>query len=147
MTRASHRRRIQRWHVAGALLVVVWPAGCGTRGPALVPVSGSVTFDGAPVETGEIVFRAADGAVASHAGQIMAGRYAIRSTAGPKRVEIIATRPPATVVQNPGGSGESTPAEMYVPDRYNARSTLTADVTASGPNRFDFELTGTTSRR
>jgi len=80
MTRASHRRRIERSHVAGALLVVVCPAGCGTRGPALVPVSGSVTFDGTPVETGEILFRA-------------------------------------------------------------------TDVTASGPNRFDFELTGAASRR
>jgi hypothetical protein len=147
MTHTNDRRRIQRWHVAVALLVLLGPAGCGSRGVTLVRVSGTVTFDGEPVKTGEILFRAADGAVPSHAGPIVAGRYQARVSPGTKRVEIIATRPPAKVVENPSGSGEPTPVEMYVPDHYNARSMLTADVTAAGPNVFDFQLTGTEPRR
>jgi len=117
-------------------------AGCGRSGPVLVPVTGRVTFDGRPVETGEIIFRAVDGSVASGAGPIAAGRYEARVPVGSKRVEVSATRQGAVRPEKPGGSGEPPPAEMYVPDRYNAKSEITADVTAAGPNEFDFELTG-----
>lgn len=122
-------------------------AGCGRSGPALVPVSGSVTFDGRAVESGEIVFRAADEAVASSAGTIRDGRYETRTPVGRKRVEIIATRRAAPKAEKPGGSGESPPAEMYVPDRYNSKSELTAEVTVAGPNQFDFDLQGDAPHR
>lgn len=122
-------------------------AGCGRSGPALVTVAGNVTFDGTPVETGEIVFRAADGSVASGAGAIRDGRYEARVPSGAKRVEIIATRRAAARAEKPGGSGESPPVEMFVPDRYNAESTLAAEVTAAGPNEFDFDLRGDAPRR
>jgi len=135
-------RRAAGRGLLGLAAVCAVLAGCGRGGPLLVPVSGRVTFDGRPVESGEILFRAADGAVASHAGPIVAGRYETRVPAGPKRVEIIATRRAAKVAEKPGGGGESPPAEMYVPDRYNAASTLTAEVTADGPNEFDFTLAG-----
>ena len=113
-------------------------AGCGTGGPKTVPVSGSVTFAGQPVADGEIAFRSADGAKASWAGPIVAGRYAIKSTVGPKRVEIIAVRPKPGA--QPKASGEGVINEMYIPARYNLESELTADVTAAGPNDFDFKL-------
>ena len=113
-------------------------AGCGPGGPKTVPVSGSVTFAGQPVADGEIAFRSADGATASWAGRIVAGRYAIRSTVGPKRVEIIAVRPKPGA--KPKASGEGVINEMYIPDRFNLESELKADVTAAGPNEFDFKL-------
>jgi prepilin-type N-terminal cleavage/methylation domain-containing protein len=38
-------------------------------------------------------------------------------------------------------TGKQLPAhEQYLPARYNARSELTAEVTAQGPNEFTFEL-------
>lgn len=113
-------------------------AGCGPSGPQTVPVSGSVTFAGQPVASGEIAFRSADGATASWAGPIVAGRYAIRSTIGPKRVEIIAVRPKPGA--KPKASGEGVINEMYIPNRYNLESELRAEVTAAGPNEFDFKL-------
>ena len=103
-----------------------------------MPVSGSVTFAGQPVADGEIAFRSADGATASWAGPIVAGRYALESTIGPKRVEVIAVRPKPGA--KPKASGEGVINEMYIPDRYNLESELKADVTASGPNEFDFKL-------
>ena len=113
-------------------------SGCGPGGPKTVPVSGSVTFAGQPVADGEIAFRSADGATASWAGRIVAGRYAIRSTVGPKRVEIIAVRPKPGA--KPKASGEGVINEMYIPDRYNLESELRAEVTTAGPNEFDFTL-------
>jgi hypothetical protein len=113
-------------------------SGCGPGGPKTVPVSGSVTFAGQPVADGEIAFRSADGATASWAGRIVAGRYAIRSTVGPKRVEIIAVRPKPGA--KPKASGEGVINEMYIPDRYNLESELRAEVTTTGPNEFDFTL-------
>jgi hypothetical protein len=113
-------------------------SGCGPGGPKTVPVSGSVTFAGQPVADGEIAFRSADGATASWAGRIVAGRYAIRSTVGPKRVEIIAVRPKPGA--KPKASGEGVINEMYIPDRYNLESELRAEVTAAGPNEFNFTL-------
>jgi len=97
-----------------------------------------VTFAGQPVAEGEIAFRSPDGTAATWAGPIVAGRYELRSTVGPKRVEIVAVRP------KPGGkpkpSGEGPVNEMYVPPRYNLESELRAEVTATGPNEFDFAL-------
>jgi hypothetical protein len=113
-------------------------SGCGPGGPKTVPVSGTVTFAGQPVADGEIAFRSADGATASWAGRIVAGRYAIRSTVGPKRVEIIAVRPKPGA--KPKASGEGVINEMYIPDRYNLESELRAEVTTTGPNEFDFTL-------
>jgi len=140
-TRQTRRRSCGSGAARAAVLLLVVATGCGRSGPTLVPVSGSVTFDGQPVETGEIVFRAVDGAVTSGAGPIVAGRYAARAPVGSKRVEIIATRPARGAAAKPSISGEPTAAEMFVPDRYNAESTLTAEVTAGGPNEFDFTLT------
>ena len=140
------RRRILQAVALGAAVFAATGA-CRRSGPVLVPVSGTVTFDGGPVEEGEIVFRAADGAVASGAARIAAGRYEGRAPLGAKRVEIIAVRRKAATAAKAGDSGESAPAEMFVPDRYNAQSTLTAEVTAAGPNTFDFALEGEPPRK
>jgi hypothetical protein len=128
------------WTVFAAPLLCCLAAlsGCGPGGPKTVPVSGTVTFAGQPVADGEIAFRSADGATASWAGRIVAGRYAIRSTVGPKRVEIIAVRPKPGA--KPKASGEGVINEMYIPDRYNLESELRAEVTAAGPNEFNFTL-------
>ncbi len=138
--RAKTMPRTSAWMACAAPLLCCLAAvsGCGPGGPKTVPVSGSVTFAGEPVADGEIAFRSADGTTASWAGRIVAGRYAIRSTVGPKRVEIIAVRPKPGA--KPKASGEGVINEMYIPDRYNLESELRAEVTTAGPNEFDFTL-------
>ena len=132
------RRSVLKIFAAPLLCCLAALSGCGPGGPKTVPVSGSVTFAGQPVADGEIAFRSADGATASWAGRIVAGRYEIRSTVGPKRVEIIAVRPKPGA--KPKASGEGVINEMYIPDRYNLESELRAEVTTAGPNEFDFTL-------
>ncbi|MDY0167682.1 MAG: hypothetical protein RBS80_14135 [Thermoguttaceae bacterium] len=121
--------------VAGIVLAA---SGCG-RGDGMNAVTGTVTFDGQPVESGEILFRSPDGTEGSSAGKITGGRYSLRSTPGVKRVEITARR---EIETPPAASGEPAIGfESYIPDKYNRKSELTAEVADRGRNTFDFELT------
>jgi predicted small lipoprotein YifL len=113
--------------------------GCGADGPVTYPVSGKVTLAGEPIAEGEIVFRDAAGAEGSRGAKINAGTYAFESTAGAKRVEITAHRK-INVPPSPSGEG-GTNYEMYIPEKFNVKTELTAEVTAAGPNTFDFPLT------
>ena len=114
--------------------------GCGPSGPQTYTATGKVTFDGQPVEEGEIIFRAADGASGSWEGRIVGGSYSLETTPGEKRVEITARR---QVEGAPAAdSGEpSISFESYIPQEYNEKSKLTANVTPAGPNTFNFDLT------
>ena len=109
--------------------------GCGS-GPTTVAVSGRVEFDGGALDDGMIVFRAPTGPVLAVSGAIKDGRYALRMPPGPKLVEILASRevgamdPLMKVRQR----------QRYIPERYNDRTELRADVRARGANTFDFVL-------
>ena len=115
-----------------ALLAV----GCSS-GDGLVTSTGSVSCDGKPVATGAISFHPLEQGPAPQGAQIVGGKFRIRTLPGRHRVEIVAGRPQA-------GGMELTPGmprlEQYIPSRYNAASTLEADVTPRGPNAFTFDL-------
>jgi len=121
---------------ASWLLLVVFLCGC-SPGPVLHSVSGAVTLDGAPLPEGDITFTPVDSSLAPEQGKIKDGKYEFRSRAGKVRVTISASK------IKPGGAlgaaGEPV-AEEYIPTKYNDASTLTADVKASGENKFDFPL-------
>lgn len=123
--------------------------GCGGN---LASVSGSVTFDGQPVEEGEIRFipasnQGGQGSPQVAGATIAQGKYDVPAdkgaVPGTYRVEIRAEKktgkkilavPPAP----PGSMIEIT--EQFVPAKYNEQSTLTLEITA-GSNSKDFELT------
>ena len=120
-------------------LHVVWIVGIvslvGCSRPETVEVSGTVTWEGAPIANGDIVFASIDPHMPAAAGKISDGAYTFRCKPGKKRVEISSFRL----------SGKKTPqgrpiGEMYIPNRYNSESELTADVTPDGENKFDFAL-------
>lgn len=119
---------------AGLLLAVAGGCGGGSRS---VPVEGRVTFDGRPIEEGTILFRSPSGPVMPASGPIEDGRYTVLVTPGPKIVEVMAAR----TTGSPDPLMQVRPRQQYIPDRYNIRSTLTAEVKADGPNSFDFALT------
>jgi hypothetical protein len=116
-------------------LALAGSSGCGSGRDNTIPVSGNVTFDGVPVADGYIVLKPIDGATASDAGKIVAGKYEFSAAPGAKRVEIDASRPgpidPETGTPNP---------VQYIPPQYNNRSKLRVEVTGGGENRFDFDL-------
>ncbi|MCA9246696.1 MAG: hypothetical protein KDA42_06260 [Planctomycetales bacterium] len=122
--------------IRGAVLAVI--SGCGPSGPVTYSISGNVTFDGTPVEQGEIIFRAADGASGSWASRIVEGKYRLESTVGKKRVEITARRQVAGRIADSGEPAIAT--EMYVPDCYNRRSELAVEILEDGERKFDFPL-------
>lgn len=116
--------------------------GCAQAqtGPALFPVTGTATFDGKPIETGRILFRKIGEGDRAYGGEITNGNYSFTSEPGKVKVEITASRIIPGKFDNSNGTPEPT-GEMYIPKKYNAQSTLEAEVKSSGDNNFPFDLT------
>lgn len=120
-------------------------SACGQpAGPARYPVSGKVTFNGEPVETGSIVFRDVDpkSDVAPDGGNIVKGNYSFQAQPGKKRVEILASRPipgAAPIARADRPSAAPIPVEQFIPPAYNAKSELTAEIEPKS-NNYDYAL-------
>lgn len=137
----SHIQRvITAAGVIALCAIVVAVAGCGAGGS---PVSGAVSFDAAPVDSGTISFVPADGKGPTFGGVITSGRYeVVAPTPGPKVVRVSAVRPTGRKLPPDPLVGGTEPVDEiapYIPEQYNDLSTLTCDVVA-GPNNFDFHL-------
>lgn len=137
MSRVESRRR--RGHRLAMVACVAWClAGCGrATGPATYPVSGTVTLDGKPLSKGNVIFYPEAENMPAVMGKLADGRYSFPAVAGRQRVAIQA------VADKPREVGKGLPPvfESIVPSRYNESTTLSADVSPEGPNRFDFDLT------
>lgn len=124
--------------------VLMFVAGCGGSGIERVEVSGTITLDGKPVESGSVLLiPLQDGPTAGRA--FTGGKFHIAQSDGPSpgpyRVEITAFR----------GTGEMIPdgdfpdkleerQEQYIPARYNDQSELEVQVSAEGENHWEFKL-------
>lgn len=130
--------------MAALLLAPVALVGCGggPEGPELFPVSGTVTFDGSPVDDGRILFRRAEGDQKAYSAEIKAGKYSLECEAGKVKVEITASRliPGKFDTSNPDDEPQPV-GEMYIPAKYNSESTLEAEVKSAGENTIPFDLT------
>jgi len=133
--------------VAAAVLV-----GCGGSEFQLAPAKGKVTYKGKPLEFGTVIFIPEKGPAAT--GQIQSdgtfvlqtgtqgGRMQRGAVVGKHKVEIRCMD-----TQRPGykpPKGQEMPAgTSLIPTKYNQADTsgLTAEVTAKGPNDFQFDLT------
>ena len=126
--------RVRGWHL---LLAACCLVGCrGETGPAKYTVSGTVTLDGKPLSNGDVTFSPVAGNLPAAAGKLQDGRYTFRTVAGEHRVVIraVSDKPIITSPIDP------PLYESIVPARYNDATTLKADVTPAGRNRFDFDL-------
>jgi hypothetical protein len=129
--------------------------GCG--GPEtirvdLLRVSGTVTLDGEPLADAIVVFESADGSFSfsptdsrgaydlifdsNHRG-ITSGRKTVRISMN-RRLRGLNSHDEGGLEDQAGGAFEAQPPER-IPERYNTRSELTADVSAS-TRQFDFAL-------
>ncbi len=129
-----------RYHFPALLMLSVFALGCGSGEPVPVPVRGTVTLDGVALAEGQISF-ITPGQV-PEVIDIKNGSFDGKAKWGNRRVEIAAYRPvritpdvPKHVIPLMEGGKEN-----YMPDKYHKNSTLSADVQASGPNEFKFEL-------
>jgi hypothetical protein len=142
-------------HVArpGGLTALMLAALVGCAESDALPreaISGTVTLDGQPLKEGVIQFMPAasatgDGTVAG--GPIREGKFEIPRHEGPTpgsySVTILsggagADAPPAGTP--PGEGTPNKPAKEAIPAKYNAQTTLKADVKKGEENTFKFEL-------
>ena len=116
----------------GLLLFVV----IGCTGAKTYPVTGKVTWEGAPLVDGDILFIPEDATLASEGGKIKDGAFAFPARLGKKKVQIRAAKIDPT---KKGPKGEESYVD-YIPEKYNDQSTLTAEVTEQQKD-FTFDLT------
>lgn len=111
--------------------------------------TGSVTFDGTPVEHGMIVFRPLDRGDDAGGASISGGRFTIASRPGRHRVEIRGMRPIAeSRLPKMMPRIEGVPVyEDFIPPAFNLESTLEVHVAAGSANTFDFDLTSPPPKR
>jgi hypothetical protein len=130
------------WMAALAFATLV-ATGCGTKRPV---VEGSVTLDGLPIVAGAIRLVPSDGKGPTAGGGIMAGRYRVETSAGPKKVWINFAQKDGTKVLDPEAMGSGQMIDRYVesvPDRYNTKTELEITI-KPGLNTHDFKLEGGT---
>jgi hypothetical protein len=135
----SDRRPI--WRCVGFVLLLI---GCGQQGDRQ-RLEGTVTLDGAPLAEGQITFLPQSGTKGPTAGgQIAEGYFSIPHEGGTFTgaflVKITATRKTGKQVMNYALNEMIDEIEQFLPLRYNRQSELTREVTASGPNQFEFAL-------
>lgn len=125
------------------LLFCVLTVGCGgdSQRPTPIQISGTVTFDGKPVEKGEVSFEDPQTGAAASATLGPEGKYTLAVPAGSYQVGIT----PPTVV---GEAQEDTPADFIdyekvdnIPQKYywGGESGLTATVSESAITH-DFDM-------
>jgi hypothetical protein len=128
----------QIWLLFVLLCGVAFSSGCGEAGPP--QLTGTVTFDGAPIEEGRITFEPVDGQGTTAEAVVTQGKYATEVPAGKKRVRIVGMR---VVGERPAYAGDpNSPmikeTKNFIPPIFNDQSNLEREVTASGT--MDFEL-------
>ncbi|WP_437185233.1 hypothetical protein SH668x_002331 [Planctomicrobium sp. SH668] len=111
--------------------------GCtgGDQGPKLHEVVGKVTVDGKPLELGVITFDPLDGVSGSYGETIKNGEFQLKSSAGKKKVSIMASR-----LSSKPGPGGLPHQEQYLPAKYNMKSELVREVIADKNSPMTFDL-------
>ena len=126
---------VSRATLWGAVLAAVF-AGCGRSGPKMVPVSGTVLLDGAPLPAGEIYFLENQSSGPT-VFPVSAGKFEGRLTVGPKRVEVHSWQ---KVEVPPEQRMGPEPTVNLIHSDYNVDSKLTSEVLDDGtlrPAQFD----------
>jgi hypothetical protein len=130
MAATEQRRRWLPWSITLLLPLLL---GCRRTGELeMVVVSGTVTYQGKPIEEGEIrLVPVGDTKGPTSAGLIRDGHYEITARGGvpvgTHRVEIHGVRPVAGATpaeDRPGMAAGSLPKQQYLPKQYNDSSEL-----------------------
>jgi hypothetical protein len=120
-----------------ALAVLLALAGCSAKDGK---VTGTVTIDGTPLESGSILFVPVDGKSPTTGGSIKEGRYSVRVPPGTMKVSISAPEVVGKKKIYPTADSPEMPVtKERLPPRYNESTELTLEVKL-GTNEKDFEL-------
>lgn len=124
--------------LAGSIVLV----GCDKKAATAerARVTGTVTLDNKPLTTGTISFEALNGEPPS-VFELLDGKYEGLVAVGKNKVRLTAVKK-VSMKEKMGMDGpgyDTLVEENMLPDRY-ADGTITREVTAAGPNTFDFDL-------
>ena len=119
--------------------------GCGgSDGPERYAVSGSVTLDGEPLDTGSILFGPEGDGGNGGGATIENGEYVIPAgsglLAGKYRVRITSAGSGTEMQEEAPGESLDVENTERIPAEYNVNSEQVIEVTADGDNTFDFEI-------
>lgn len=99
-------------------------------------VTGIVTINGEPIDTGIIAFEPEEPSQPSATAEIHDGQFAIDSPRGTRRISIMAYRE----ASGPGPDGEPY-QEQYLPAKFNLESDRTLEVDSTPMTDVEFDLT------
>jgi hypothetical protein len=135
------------------LLLLPIIIGCSNNNPqGRVPVRGEVTFDGKPLEQGDILFSSIEGTtpMVATGSPIRNGKFSLSAEKGliPDQTYSVQFR---SVEEIPGTNketnnplqnrGDRVKARSILPRRYGVESKETITATKKSPNVFKFDLT------
>ncbi len=131
-----------------ACVVLLAVAGCGAadEGDGVVreSVSGTVTLGGKPLDGASIHFIPTNpNAPGEASGEIKDGKFAIPKESGPAAGTYsvkISSIQNVTVDPNQPPGPPPKPKPETIPKKYNAATTLNAEIKAGDPNELTFEL-------
>ncbi|WP_425613512.1 hypothetical protein NA78x_003345 [Anatilimnocola sp. NA78] len=119
------------------MFVLACALGCSNE-ERRYSVTGTVKFQGQPVNNGQILFAADDSGDAG-VGKIENGKYSLQTTAGEKTVRISATQETGRFTE--GGMGAKVPELIdIIPPKYNTASGEKRKVEAKNGQTIDFDL-------
>ena len=122
-------------------------AGCGGPASTAVPISGTVTVDGQPVEGGLITFLSVDDATPAAGAPIKDGTYQAEVEPGEKKIMVLGTKVVGEeyILKGVPDSGTREKLETVTHPSYNARHLTPLTATISGPSEdlnFDLKKNG-----
>jgi len=125
---------------AAAFLAAALVVGCSGGGD-YGDVSGTVTYDGTPVEDGQIKFEPADGKGQTGGAAIKGGKYAAtKVSVGKMKVSVSGSKVTGKKKMYPTPDSPEMPiTSEYLPAKYNDKTELTFDV-KRGANEKNWEL-------
>ncbi len=111
-------------------------------------MTGTVTFQGQPLDSGNIQFDAVDGSGMTGAA-ITDGKYSVPAETGVIPGEYTvrvskagddAAAPKPVAGEAPGDPGAFSPREEMIPEEYNLQSKLTTELTGDKENVYDVDI-------
>lgn len=130
-----------------AVLTATATTGCaGSDSGSGHDVQGSVTWKNEPLEQGMIYFVPSSGSGNGTSLAIEQGRFdstgkTSKLKPGTYRIEITSTQKTGKMIPGAGPNGQVEEVVQVIPPSYNEKSKLTANVSDSQANQFQFDLT------
>ena len=126
-------------------------AGCKDRGPGLKAATGTVTLDGKPLIGAEVEFHPESAASSSYGKTDESGNFSLAYSTGKAGAALGKHRVVIIGGSTDAASATSAPVANTATDREEVAiafdqmpkthsNNLSAEVTASGPNHFEFNL-------